>query len=97
MKIPRTFKLKGKTWKVSYAKHLVDDHGNECDGMCYKQERQIVLRKNLEENYRTLVFLHEFFHSAMRELHVDLDAGLEEVIVDGLSSVLLEEFELTKK
>jgi hypothetical protein len=93
-KIPKVISIKGKLWKISFRKRIKLD-GVDCDGLCESGKRLILLRSGLTKKDLIHTFLHEYFHAVLHELHVDVDGGLEEVIVDGMASCLLENFKLS--
>lgn len=89
--------IKGNEWKVRRAKSLHDDYGNECYGICDYNIKTIFVRTKLSKDLERLVFIHEVLHAAMSELHLDIDYTSDEVLADGLSTILDGLFDIRLK
>lgn len=91
MKIPKTFKLKGKDWNVEYKWNLRDVEGDKMDGLCLNGKRTIQIDRAMPREEKWTVFLHELVHAVVFEAHIsglDGPAGelLEEVLCDSIAS-----------
>lgn len=93
----KKIKIKDKIWKVKHRSNLKDDDGGDVYGICVFEDREIFIRKGLSPEMHRLTLLHEFLHASLYELHICIDRDLEETIVDGLATVLLDTFDVTKK
>ena len=60
--IPRTFKLRGKIWTVSYVDDLLTEH--KAHGMCHHDLKSIVLGGHLKGDALYETFLHEILHAS---------------------------------
>jgi len=100
LKIPKKFKLKGRTWTVRTEADLSAD-GYECDGICIPEDRLILLNSDLPQKKRRGVFLHELFHAVIYEAHIHpgvrWSGGLEEVFCDAFKDVIESLFEVRFK
>jgi len=97
MRIPKVFYLKGKKWCVEYKWGLRGCDDEKLDGQCIREDRIIQIERGLSKEEKWPVFLHEFIHASLFELHVtDLDGGvdglLEEVICEGIGHILNDTF-----
>lgn len=102
MRIPKSFYLKGHKWVVEYKWGLRGDDNAKLDGQCVRKDRIIQIERSLPREEKWPVFLHEFMHASLFELHVtDLDGGvdgfLEEVICEGLSRIMSDSFRIRWK
>lgn len=101
MKIPKSITIAGKLWKTVYVNGLKDSEGLN-DGLCDYDERIIYLRKELPKKLKPSVYVHELIHAILYELHLSANDGwpgglIEEVICDGMTTALLDNFQLKKK
>jgi hypothetical protein len=100
MKIPHTFLLKGKRWKVLRPKVIKVD-GEVCDGLCSWHTRTIRICSDLPQREAWNVFLHELFHAVLFEAHINRGArfseGLEDVICDAFTDVIASLFSVKLK
>lgn len=97
MKIPRSFYLKGKRWKVIRPRTIKED-GEVCDGLCSWHTRTIRISSDLSKREAFDVFLHELFHAVVFEAHVNRGAkfseGLEDVMCDAFVDVMKSLFKV---
>lgn len=96
MKIPSSFVIKGRTWKVRFRKKIIEK-GEECHGLCFINKRIIYIEKGLDKDLEAVTFMHEFFHACVYELHLALDSSLEETLVDGFADCLIQSFSVHPK
>lgn len=92
MKLPRSIVIKGQRWRVCQRKELFDDDGDSCEGLCDYSEKKIFIKRGLKAEEKALTFVHEVFHAAMHELHIDLGHEMNESVTDGVTSILNEHF-----
>jgi hypothetical protein len=97
MKIPKSLNIKGEKWKIKFKRKLINDKGEDCYGLTLYEERTIYLEKSLEGDLLNEVFMHEFFHASLRELHIEIDPDLNETICDGLGYITNKLFDWTLK
>lgn len=90
----KSLNIKGKEWKIKKRKILKDDDGNPCKGLCDHEKRILYLRT---DSLKDDTLFHEVLHAILFELHIDMDGTLNEVIVDGLSTVIFELFQVKLK
>lgn len=94
MRIPMSFKHKGKTWKVKYQPDLIEKE--EADGMTDFDTRTILLDSSLKGQKKKAVFLHELFHVVVYEAHVPSNVrfseGVEEVLCDAFADLMTKSF-----
>lgn len=101
MKIPKEFKIKGKTWRIEYKWGLRD--GKEfLSGLCDPNTRTIYIDRAIPKDEKPAVFLHEFFHAVFFEAHLSYNDGwvdnlVEEIMCDALQSSVLDNFALRLK
>lgn len=89
MKLPKSFVIKGERWDVRISDELADkDWAAQSD----PSNREIKIHSDVSARDLKQTLLHEFFHACIKELHVVLEAGVEEVIVDGMAKCLIESF-----
>ncbi len=90
-KIPRSFLLKGKRWKVLRPRSIKQD-GAPCDGLCIWHTRTIQVCSDLPPIEARQVFLHELVHAVIYEAHINRGArfseGLEDVMCDAFVDVV---------
>jgi len=100
MRIPKRFKIKGKTWRVVYRKRLRED-GEPCRGLCVFDDRTIKLQLGMGDLEAENIFLHELVHAALFEAHLDENSGLhaktEEIVCDAVADVLTTAFKVTPR
>ena len=106
MKIPKSFRLKGKKWTVEYKWNLTDREDDgfkiKCDGLCVYQTRTIFIEHSMPRVDKWPVFLHELVHAILFEAHIsglDGPAGnmLEEVIADAVADGMNDLFSIRWK
>ena len=91
MKIPKKFKVFGKTIKVK-----VGDLGGQYDGMLYPSKDLIVIDKAVPKERVTHVVIHEFIHSVISRCSLDqvISYPSEELVVDMITKALIENFKI---
>jgi len=62
MKIPKTFELAGRKWKVKLDSRIKEFGLN---GRCYRDTATILLDPKLDEDAMNLTFCHELIHAIM--------------------------------
>lgn len=91
MKLPKKFKLKGKTWRIRFV-DSIKDSGMDCLGICHCDRRLIEIVKGLPPKKLKATFLHELFHAVIFEAHINygtkFGAGIEEVLCDAFEDAL---------
>lgn len=96
MRIPKTFKVKGKPWMVQWVQDLRDQDGTPCHGLAKYDERTICLDLALKGRSKVNVFLHELFHAALHEQGIQrgdrLTLQREEDLCDLFSALLRTKF-----
>jgi Zn-dependent peptidase ImmA (M78 family) len=95
MKIPKTFNLKGKRWRVVFEPNLEAD-GYDCDGLCVPDKRIIYIDSELNKKKQYETFLHELFHAVVHEAHIpaggEWNDSIEDVVCDAFKDVVLTMF-----
>lgn len=107
MRIPKTFMIRGKRWKVEYKWNLMDrdnkdDENIKCDGLCDPDKRTIFLERSILRVDKWPIFLHELVHAILFEAHIsglDGPAGdfIEEVICDSIETTFDDLFKFRWK
>lgn len=101
MRYPKTFKVKGKTWRLEYKWRLTDDNGVACDGLCVPKDRVIYLDRLIPKENKFKIFLHELNHAVLHESHLGemggVDGFTEEVICASLADHYDSMFKLNFK
>lgn len=94
MNLPKTVKIKGKTWTVRLTKNLQDETGEEVNGLTDTEKRTIEINAELKGTNLLLIFWHEFTHAVLKESHLSgndggLETIVEEVICDSMADALV--------
>jgi len=97
MKLPNSFKYKGRSWKVIQEKNLHADDGAKCMGLCDTDLRTIYIESSLSKKEKARVFLHELFHALVHETHIPPNIVLSEDIEDILAEAFADIFETLLK
>jgi Zn-dependent peptidase ImmA (M78 family) len=100
MKIPTSFKIKGKKWRICHKWNLLDDDGTHVDGLCCVKKRIVYLDRSLVKEDKQSTLLHELFHALIYEIglhQTSLTLDVEELIVENLSLFMLETFNIRLK
>lgn len=84
MKIPKTFCLFGKTWKV---KQLWTVDAEDSRGECDYSHSSISVKRNLEQSEKEVVLIHEILHAALDSLEYE-ELSNDEVLIERLSKAL---------
>lgn len=97
MRGKRSFKINGNKWKIKMAKLDAD-----IDGETDQTQRTVTLSTALAEKDYTRVFVHEFMHAMLFELHLSgptgvLNEDIEEIICEGVTNILLSNFDIQWK
>ena len=95
--IPRKISIKGNDWTVKKEKDVRDDDGNECLGLCVYGERKILLEKGMNKSEELEVFFHEFLHSLIHEVHLDIGPKAEEMFVEAATQEIFKNFNIKIK
>lgn len=99
-KIPSRVVIKGKVWSVDYKWRLVNDKGEECNGLVEWVEKCIYLDRAASREDKCQALLHEIIHIILDEYNLHEEGGIgstfaEESICAGVARTLLETFKLT--
>ncbi len=88
-------RIGGQRWAVylvsEKSKYLRDDEGDACKGLCYHDDCRIYIRRELSEQARDELLLHELLHAVLGVSgagHVVGDHEKEEAIVRDVTPVL---------
>ncbi len=88
-------RIGGQRWTVNLvgerSKYLRDDEDDACKGMTYHDECKIYIRRELSEQARDELLLHEILHAVLGVSgagHVIGDSEKEELIVRDVTPVL---------
>lgn len=94
MKVPKKFKVFGKTIKIK-----VGDLGGQYDGMFYPHQDLIVIDKAVPKERIAHVLIHEFIHSVITRCSLDqvISYPSEELVVDMIAKALVENFTIDNK
>lgn len=95
--IPRKLNIKGNDWTIKKRKEVKDDDGNECLGLCVYEEKTILLEKNMKSHSEIEVFFHEFLHSLIHEIHLDIGPKAEEMLVEAATQEIFKNFNVKIK
>ena len=89
--LPKSLKVFGINYKIK-----VVDLPYSMAGQCHRENHQIWISSTLEDKEIASTCLHELFHAALHRVSVTqaITPELEEVIVDTLSNVLTENFDI---
>jgi len=71
MKLPKSIKIRGTSYKIRQLEHVFDDNGKPCHGTCNATEKIIELEKDLNPTQALEFFLHEWFHGVWSECGLD--------------------------
>ena len=85
------FNVFGKIVTLKEVKNLSSDRG--IYGEYNPKSSVIIISKELKGDIRKITELHEFFHSCINRLglhNAQLSSDLEEILVDGLATALVE-------
>jgi hypothetical protein len=95
MKKPRNITIHGQKVDIKY----VDLSQEDYDGACNVDKKLIVLHSGLSGDAFTYSYLHECFHYLFSRLSLDqcIDGNVEEIIVDGFSKYVAENYNITLK
>lgn len=81
MKVPKSFKLKGNSWKLVRVDNLKDEDADPAMGLTDRANRIVELDRNLSSREQSLTFWHETTHAALFEAHItDAPGGLSEIL-----------------
>jgi len=97
MKIPKKFKVNGKTWTVGYKWNLRDpDNDEKLDGINLPKTREVFIDRSCSKEEREQAFIHELLHSVFAENHIREVVSIEseEIIVSMLEEYLWCHFDL---
>lgn len=61
---PRTIKINGKLWKISFRKKIFFE-GEECRGLCNYDKKTIYMDKTIDKDVMFQTFIHECLHAIM--------------------------------
>lgn len=95
MKPPKSIDVFGKKVHIKIVKELLDDDGNELEGLYQPAESEIQLAHCTMQ-----VLLHELIHAVCNRTGVrqsNVSTELEEVISENVSTFLAETFDLRFK
>lgn len=86
----KSIEIFGKTYKIEY-RDLTEEHNF---GYISHTHSMIIIDKNLKGAERELTIMHEFLHGVLTRVGVSqpLSSELEEVIVESISTFLVENF-----
>ena len=95
MKKPKTFIIFGKRIKIQYAPDLIEKYDINGD---YGQDL-IRIDEQLEDKLLWLTLIHEATHALFDRCGIRqaVDSGVEEIICDNISTLMVENFELAIK
>ena len=101
MKLKKEFLIKGNVWALKYKWGLKAD-GVMVDGLTDQTTRTIYIDQSLKGEDKLIVFLHEFIHASLLEIHLSgpsdiLTSDVEEIIATGLSEIISSTFDLKWK
>jgi Zn-dependent peptidase ImmA (M78 family) len=94
--IKKKYIIKGEVWRVVWKKSVRLEY-EPCYGLCDYMKRIIYLEKGMSRRQERQVFLHEFIHAVMFELHLELGTIVDEAIAEGLSQAILSHFKLERR
>jgi uncharacterized protein YjaZ len=94
--IKKKYCIKGEIWRVVWKKSVRLDF-EPCYGLCDYEKRIIYLEKGMSRRQENQIFLHEFIHAVMFELHLELGTIVDEAIAEGLSQAILGHFKLERR
>ena len=101
LKIPKTFVIKGKTWKIKKLKRVVHADGEECRGLADFDTHTITIEKGMEPLQEVQILIHELIHAALHEAHLGPNSGLpdsvEEIVCDAIADMITGCFTLGAK
>ncbi len=94
MKIPKTFLLKGKKWKVKLVAGLCDDDGEKVQGLTSYDDRLIEIEPDQTKEQLKLTFWHEYAHAFLFEAHLNMNDGwvdtlIEEIICEATADAIV--------
>jgi len=94
MKIPRKFRVFGKTIRVK-----VGNLGGQYDGMFYPHLDLIIIDKEVPKEKIAHVLIHEFIHSVISRCSLDqvISYPSEELVVDMIAKALVENFTIDNR
>lgn len=86
-RLPRTLMLAGKRWRVRIVRDLVNDDGEDVEGLCFKERRVIMIDADQTPVERASTLVHEVIHALFPEGVVGYRT--EERIVAALEAPIL--------
>ena len=98
MKLPRSHTIFGRKYKIRIKRNLTSEEGHPAWGF-HDPESRIIFIDPSKDNCTPHTFLHEAFHAVIHTISIDqsLDGKVEEIIVDSLSTYLVENYNICLK
>jgi Zn-dependent peptidase ImmA (M78 family) len=83
-------KIGSNVWTIRFQPKVVDDNGEELNGLTLHDEREILIDSRLTKDQRQLIIFHEVLHATLFETGLNelISIKMEEAIVRGLSNTL---------
>lgn len=89
--------IKGSSWKVITKKVVKDDEGNICLGLCDYEKKTLYIEKGQTKEQDINTRVHEALHASIHELGVDIGQIAEEMLVQGLTEILIKNFRIKRR
>lgn len=97
MRYPNKVTIFGNDYEVILNSRTIKDH--DADGYCDHEMKKIYVDKSLKGSRQLQTFLHEGFHGVLHRTGITqgIDSGIEEAIVESLSTWITEVFHMRFK